>query len=1019
MDEHYRGFQSAFLEFRMQNEAINRSGLLESEEIKPILIERGIDTSTKDMRKEDNYQQHKHSSRSSHIYPNYISDPLQKQKVEKFSDMYEQRIHVEELEDVYNTSLKSGLTNLEAQRRLEGGENRITPQQTHFPIREVFNYFTFALIIPIVLSIIGFFLNDKEHYSFTIETTGLTVILVVTHTITYQNFKKKKFIFNEYNQLIGQDQCMVMRDGVKQIIQSNNLVVGDLIEITQNAKIPADCRIVLSKELRVDNSLFTGESEPILLDSQTSQLPILDARNVAFFGAGCVYGEGKAIVIRTGDQTLCGVLAKNLRKPQSKGKLDIQIEKLGWYYFMYTITLMIVVAIRIIIFRYDNLLFLINSLIVAILSIIPISLMLILSISKKRMELILQNKNIILKDISIVEKIFEMDILMINKQVLQAKRQSVVQIIDEQPSTNKAIYFCTINKRNILENILNQYIKEEFKEKVIVQKHFTQMERYSICIIWVETHYEVLMIGAPELVLAKCNQIEKLEKLDNFAKKGISLISVAYRKIYNEYGYEFNIQNQDSFNFPFINFEYLGTILLENHISHYGKTLIKKIQMMGVKPIFISGDLPYTAERIATQADILQNPEMLTGEDIDNFKIEDTPEDEQESISFQLCKNDNVIYSRINPAQKLMVIQAYQKLGKIVGFVGYDATDAPSLSKCDVGFAFLSSNDLPKQSARVVLVDPNIQDLEQIHQCILQGRRLISNIYKQIKFLIYSKFGQMFTTLLMIYLGIPLPLTSWGIIFITIALDIIVIGLIYEREEVDMRIPTCRQPIKCLKSFLNFTILSSSSGLICYFFILAYLGYSPTGLANIIYQQAFSNYDEANNRYYSYNQSDPYLGNQNLKLDNLEEDLNPFIQHQFYKHLDNPSYFDFRNSIVKNVSGIYKTNIIQSDSKVCHNNNSYCYTILSLDIAQIGFIFGYIFWGWLQIYFMRSKLSPRYQYPNYILRWLYLASGIWCLILYIFYVSQYFPDIYILALFGFPSVPFLIITYILGEFIKK
>ena len=63
---------------------------------------------------------------------------------------------------------------------------------------------------------------------------------------------------------------MVMRDGVKQIIQSNNLVVGDLIEITQNAKIPADCRIVLSKELRVDNSLFTGESEPILLDSQTS-----------------------------------------------------------------------------------------------------------------------------------------------------------------------------------------------------------------------------------------------------------------------------------------------------------------------------------------------------------------------------------------------------------------------------------------------------------------------------------------------------------------------------------------------------------------------------------------------------------------------------------------------------------------------------------------------------------------------------------------------------------------------------
>lgn len=82
---------------------------------------------------------------------------------------------------------------------------------------------------------------------------------------------------------------------------------------------------------------------------------------------------------------------------------------------MYTITLMIVVAIRIIIFRYDNLLFLINSLIVAILSIIPISLMLILSISKKRMELILQNKNIILKDISIVEKIFEMDVIMINK----------------------------------------------------------------------------------------------------------------------------------------------------------------------------------------------------------------------------------------------------------------------------------------------------------------------------------------------------------------------------------------------------------------------------------------------------------------------------------------------------------------------------------------------------------------------------------------------------------------------------
>ncbi|CAD8103279.1 unnamed protein product [Paramecium primaurelia] len=1060
----------AMLEFKIKEHPIQPGELINSSIVEeaPRFLERGADYSSK-MHDNENimFNKQKPSQRMSHVYPSYMSEnsiQIDQDKIE----MIEHTYSVEQLQKILKTNIQDGLNDQQVQEKIaKFGLNKITSKHANVQLKEVFNLFTLALVIAIVLSLIGYLYDEKEHISFLIEIMSLIAVLVFTHIITFTSYQKKKKLFQQFNQIITNDEVIVIRNGQKQKISSEQLVKGDLIELNSNYKVPADCRIILSQQLSVDNFIFTGDCQPILLESEESNhKSIFEARNVAFLGVGCVFGEGRAIVINTGNQTILGKLAKNIDVPMSNSYIDFQVKKIIQITTLIIFSFIIITIIGWILEEYKNgqydFTFLINTIIIIILSNLPFTLMLLISYSKRKIVSIMQDQSILLKDVDVIESLTQMSLLLINKEAVLVQGQQPKKIIlDNQvyhinkiknyQSLLNCIHYCiyqenysleeSYNKQDI-QQIMRQFIRDYRIDdyKIIQQRQFTAIERYCLTIVQnmqFKSQYIVYLMGSPEVIAQKLfrsgsqEDIEYLNSHKNLAKKGYSLISFAEKVLILDENYRFDIANTNEFNFNLNHATNLGTIALKLTITPIIRTVLQKLNLSGIRVVLMTGDFPETAEYIAQESQLVCNPKIVTGNDLEDHEQfdEDQQQNKQadeESINTKLCTQLNTIYARINPAQKLMVISAFQKQGYKVGMIGFDTIDSPALRKCDVSFALNRSDELAKQSSKVILISNQQQELEQILKCIYHGRRFTDNLIKQIKLCLSNKFGQFIPILLMLFLGIPLPLTSFGILYITFVLEILVLGVLNENEEVDIiiREPSNVKIFMKLQHFLRWIlthgVLAASSGMMSYLVTMHYFGFQSKSLPGIIYKTGYSNQIYNSTDFYNFNSSDQYLGNLNL-INPQPLSQNPFITFQFYKHFNKEAQFDFRNVIVKyNETDLsWFTNFITSNSDICKLNDSeLCYSYLSLDIAQLGFIYGFIMWGWLHVFLGRTRiLSFRYQKLNKKLTYSYLISLFLVLLMYIPYMIYYFPDkdINFIGVIGLPCTPILILYFCFNE----
>ncbi|CAD8125531.1 unnamed protein product [Paramecium sonneborni] len=1062
----------AALEFKIKEHPIQPGELINSSIVEeaPRFLERGANYSSK-MHDNENilFNKQKPSQRMSHVYPSYMSDnsiQIDQDKIE----MIEHTYSVEQIQKILKTNIKEGLSDQQVQEKISKfGLNKITSKHANVSLRELFNLFTLALLIVIALSIVGYLYDEKEHISFLIEILCLISVLIFTHIITFTSYLKKKKLFQQFNQIISNDEVIVIRNGQKQKISSEQLVKGDLIELNSNYKVPADCRIILSQQLSVDNFIFTGDCQPILLESEESNhKSIFEARNVAFLGVGCVFGEGRAIVINTGNQTILGKLAKKIDVPISTSYIDYQVKKI------IQITTLIIFAFIIItiigwIFqehgKYDFT-FLINTIIIIILSNLPFTLMLLISYSKRKIISIMQDQKILLKDVDVIENLTQMSLLLINKEALLVQAQQPKKIIlgNQIHHINKiknyqnllnCIHYCIYQENYSLEEsyckqdiqqIMRKFIRDYRIDdyKIIQQRQFTAIERYCLTIVQnkeFKSQYIVFMMGSPEVIQQKLFRSGSQEEIDyisshrNLARKGYSLISFAEKTLILDENYKFDLANSNEFNFNLNHATDLGTIALKLTITPIIRTVLQKLNLSGIRVILMTGDYPETAQYIAQESQLVFNPKIVTGSDLEDYEQNDEDQQQhqqadEESINQKIFAQKNTIYARINPAQKLMVISAFQKQGYKVGMIGFDTIDSPALRKCDVSFAMNRSDELAKQSSKIILISNQQQEMEQILKCIYQGRRFTDNLIKQIKLCLSNKFGQFIPILLMLFVGIPLPLTSFGILYITLALEILVLGVLNENEEVDIiiREPSNVKIFMKLQHFLRWIlthgVLAASSGMMSYLVTMHYFGFQSKSLPGIIYKDGYSNQISNSTDFYNFNYSDPYLGNLNL-INPQQLQQNPFITFQFYKHFDKASQFDFRNVIVQynELNQSWITNFITSDSDICKLNNSdLCYSYQSLDIAQLGFIYGFIMWGWLHVFLGRVRiLSFRYQKLNKKLIYSYLISLFLVLLMYIPYMIYYFPDkdINFIGVIGLPCTPILIVYFCFNEITSK
>ncbi len=235
-------------------------------------------------------------------------------KEEKFRDMDEHRISLDELCRRFNTSLENGLTSqLAEQRNQEEGDNKLpekkkTPAWIRFLI-ELTNWFSILLWVGAILCIITYIIQPSQNLPNLYLGIILIFVILLTGAITFMQSAKSDALMDSFKNMLPQD-CTVVRDGKLTQVRAEKLVRGDLIEFKSGDKVPADIRVTMSNELKVDNSPLTGESDPLLRTVEcTHPDEPLETKNLAFFGTLIKEGKGRGIVVMIAESTVLGQIA--------------------------------------------------------------------------------------------------------------------------------------------------------------------------------------------------------------------------------------------------------------------------------------------------------------------------------------------------------------------------------------------------------------------------------------------------------------------------------------------------------------------------------------------------------------------------------------------------------------------------------------------------------------------------------------------------------------------------------------
>jgi Ca2+-transporting ATPase len=664
-------------------------------------------------------------------------------------------------------------------KREKYGNNIIRDKKRSGLLKLFFIQFLSPLIfILIFASSITFYLNEI------IETIViLAAILINVFFSTWQEFKAESTI-EKLNSFI-KNTVSIIRNGIAKEIDAVELVPGDIIIVNYGSRIPADCRILESSELKIDESIITGESIPVdKAGGIVEGNDLINRHNYLYAGTFTTNGHGKAIVTSIGENTEIGKIALSIsgtKKTQTPTQNAVQ--QMSWYIFL--ITLVIVVLIFVLgVSRGEemfDMLVLASAIAVgAVPEALPIALTVILSvgvlnISKKgglirklsstetlgSTTLILTDKTgtltraeLSLTNIYTINELLEDGLSSVS--VYSQKHEKLLKFAFsnieaevEKVTKNKKDWlykgsaFDTIILKTIYDHEID--IDKVLKNKLLLP--FNSTNKYSIS---VSSDHKKIVMGAPDILVENSNlkadeKTKLLEIFEKLSNQGKRLIAVSYKK-------SDKTKNDEDIS----RLKVIGLFAFSDPLRENMHEYISGIQRKGVKVKIISGDLAGTVKFIAEKVSIkVSDSEILTGEEIK------TMDDSQLLKTLNHVK----IFARVTPEDKLRIGNLYRKLGEVVAMTGDGVNDAPALNSMDMGISLASATDVAKGAADMILID---NSFKTIANTIVEGHKIKANIQKVFIYLMSSSLGAVFVVTGSLLFAISLPLTALQIIWVNI-----------------------------------------------------------------------------------------------------------------------------------------------------------------------------------------------------------------------------------------------------------
>lgn len=650
------------------------------------------------------------------------------------------------------------------------GNNFIKEKNKKSIISIFFGQFKDTLIIILIISaIISIFLDELE------STIVIFIVLTINAILgTYQYQKAEKSLESLRN--LSSPVAYVIRNKEVVKVRSYDLVCGDVVIINTGDIISADGRIIEEEGLEINESSLTGESVPIKKNNKIIDYDceIGEQHNMLFSGTFCTKGRCKYIVCNVGMDTEIGKIAKKLNAIERK-KTPLQNNLDSFSKSLSVIIIIICMIVLLINFYrqgsfFESLMFAVALAVAAIPEALSTIVTIVLAIGTEKMA----KENAIIKDLKSVESLGCISVICTDKTGTLTTNNMIVKeevnYIDKDRFKKYVFYSTNYDSyktsNNPTENALINYCKD-YIDKESIKLHeisFTSDRKYMSNLYCINNTNFIFIKGGIDVILEKCDYIEEdnnkrildlnekikiLNEVDEYAKKGRRIIGFAYKRINKK---QITINDEISLSF-------IGFVTIIDPPRNESIIAVKKCLNAGIKPVMLTGDYKNTAIAIAKDIGIFKDGDIaVTGKELDLLT--------QEQLEKQIDKIS--VYARLNPNQKIRIVEAWQTKNEVVAMTGDGVNDALALAKADVSIAMGNGTEVAKDASSMILVDNNFNT---IVKSISNGRKIFLNIQNAIRFLISGNLAAIIIVLLTSFLKLPIPFLAIHLLFINLLTD--------------------------------------------------------------------------------------------------------------------------------------------------------------------------------------------------------------------------------------------------------
>ncbi|MFA4999609.1 MAG: HAD-IC family P-type ATPase [Parcubacteria group bacterium] len=722
--------------------------------------------------------------------------------------------HSISLEEIFSQteSKKEGLATSEVIQKLKDfGRNTLPQEKPYSKIKLFLGQFHSPLMYILLFTVVISFL--LKHYS---DTIFIAIVLLINTSVGFYQENKANQSLLALKKMV-KIRAKVLRDNYEKEIDSEELVIGDIVFLNRGDKVPADGRIIESRRLKINEASLTGESQAVEKKAEdiVSEPTSLSERvNSVFMSTIVEEGQAKMIVAATGINTKIGEVVSLLKRTKKrKTPLQKKIVYLSRWVGAFILSVIAVVLIEGYFLEKNFADVLVASLALAV-SAIPEGLLpAITVIMVLGMRRIFKQRGLVRK-LAATETLGSVTVICTDKTgTLTEGKMQVSHIL----TSTKELMSDSINglAKDINVNGIESHIsalkiatlandafienpEEGLREWIVrggpteralllagmqagLNKHELEKQYSVLDKISFESDYKfsaaynrkndkqntLYIIGAPEEVIARCADLDidgKNEKLgsvqaDKLINKLEELTQKGLRVLacaYRDYDNETKYQNL----IELVNgLSLVGFIALKDPLRQDAKESILITKKAGIRTVIVTGDHKLTAKTIAEEIGFEVKAENI----IEGKELETMSEFELKERSKYIS-----IYARVSPRHKLRIIDALQANGEVVAMIGDGVNDAPALKSADIGIAVGSGTDVAKEVADLVLLDDN---LKTVVKAIEQGRVIFGNIRKVFVYLVADDFSELFLFLASMAMGFPLPLLPAQILWINLVED--------------------------------------------------------------------------------------------------------------------------------------------------------------------------------------------------------------------------------------------------------